>query len=280
MSETPTTGTDPVQRLLTVGKPDELRVQDWPDYPTTFGLSEDHVPALIAMAGDLALHAIEDDASPRAWAPTHAWRALGQLGAVSAIAPLLKLLVTDYEDQSVPGIDEDLADICGLIGPSAIPGLKAFIADPDTPPDCTGSAMEALTKIVERHPEERDPLAAYLTSLLAAEPEQAFEIQSWAVSSLIDLKGAESIGAIRAAFERDAIDITICGDLEDVEIDLGLREKRDTPPPDYEALMEEAWNDLEDGPTEPIRTEPKIGRNEPCPCGSGKKYKKCCLVAA
>jgi len=26
-----------------------------------------------------------------------------------------------------------------------------------------------------------------------------------------------------------------------------------------------------------IRTEPKIGRNDPCPCGSGKKYKKCCI---
>ncbi|MBT3359851.1 MAG: hypothetical protein HN403_09525 [Rhodospirillales bacterium] len=26
---------------------------------------------------------------------------------------------------------------------------------------------------------------------------------------------------------------------------------------------------------EPRRTE-KVGRNEPCPCGSGKKYKKCC----
>lgn len=25
-----------------------------------------------------------------------------------------------------------------------------------------------------------------------------------------------------------------------------------------------------------IRTEPKIGRNELCPCGSGKKYKRCC----
>jgi len=24
------------------------------------------------------------------------------------------------------------------------------------------------------------------------------------------------------------------------------------------------------------REEPKIGRNEPCSCGSGKKYKKCC----
>ena len=28
---------------------------------------------------------------------------------------------------------------------------------------------------------------------------------------------------------------------------------------------------------QPIKKEKKIGRNEPCPCGSGKKYKKCCL---
>ncbi|MGB1398058.1 MAG: SEC-C metal-binding domain-containing protein, partial [Planctomycetota bacterium] len=25
------------------------------------------------------------------------------------------------------------------------------------------------------------------------------------------------------------------------------------------------------------RAAAKIGRNDPCPCGSGKKYKKCCL---
>src|SRR5262249_28870577 len=24
--------------------------------------------------------------------------------------------------------------------------------------------------------------------------------------------------------------------------------------------------------------QPKVGRNDPCPCGSGKKYKKCCLA--
>jgi uncharacterized protein YecA (UPF0149 family) len=24
------------------------------------------------------------------------------------------------------------------------------------------------------------------------------------------------------------------------------------------------------------RRMPKVGRNEPCPCGSGKKFKKCC----
>ncbi len=26
-----------------------------------------------------------------------------------------------------------------------------------------------------------------------------------------------------------------------------------------------------------VREKPKVGRNDPCPCGSGKKYKKCCL---
>jgi SWIM/SEC-C metal-binding protein len=27
---------------------------------------------------------------------------------------------------------------------------------------------------------------------------------------------------------------------------------------------------------QPARAAPKIGRNDPCPCGSGKKSKKCC----
>ncbi len=34
-----------------------------------------------------------------------------------------------------------------------------------------------------------------------------------------------------------------------------------------------------DGPRQPRRVKPsdKIGRNDPCPCGSGKKYKNCCM---
>jgi preprotein translocase subunit SecA len=26
----------------------------------------------------------------------------------------------------------------------------------------------------------------------------------------------------------------------------------------------------------PVRAAPKVGRNDPCPCGSGKKFKHCC----
>jgi|GEM_PF-180248 len=52
-----------------------------------------------------------------------------------------------------------------------------------------------------------------------------------------------------------------------------------TPDPDVEKLLD-AWPKK---PMVPISSlsrgalRKKIGRNEPCPCGSGKKYKKCCL---
>ena len=51
------------------------------------------------------------------------------------------------------------------------------------------------------------------------------------------------------------------------------------------ASLEDAAINLVDGTVKPkegglnktvVKTEPKIGRNDPCPCGSGKKYKNCC----
>ncbi len=42
--------------------------------------------------------------------------------------------------------------------------------------------------------------------------------------------------------------------------------------------VDEEWF-FRDGHEVPVtvrRDQPKVGRNDPCPCGSGKKYKKCC----
>jgi hypothetical protein len=36
-------------------------------------------------------------------------------------------------------------------------------------------------------------------------------------------------------------------------------------------------NLLAPGPSAPIVGKKEAGRNDPCPCGSGKKYKKCCM---
>lgn len=40
---------------------------------------------------------------------------------------------------------------------------------------------------------------------------------------------------------------------------------------------EKVWEQSEQERKQPVIKEQKVGRNEPCPCGSGKKYKKCCL---
>ncbi len=40
--------------------------------------------------------------------------------------------------------------------------------------------------------------------------------------------------------------------------------------------LREFWRDRGLAPREPIRKTATPGRNDPCPCGSGKKYKKCC----
>ena len=47
---------------------------------------------------------------------------------------------------------------------------------------------------------------------------------------------------------------------------------------ELEAEKPEDTTDLERllNPQQPVTVEKKVGRNEPCPCGSGKKYKKCC----
>ncbi len=56
-------------------------------------------------------------------------------------------------------------------------------------------------------------------------------------------------------------------------------ERRENPKDEEEHREEEEPKDALDE-TETVIANPKIGRNDPCPCGSGKKYKKCCALAA
>jgi hypothetical protein len=41
-------------------------------------------------------------------------------------------------------------------------------------------------------------------------------------------------------------------------------------------IVSDAADDISKQKPKPKRTGPKVGRNDPCPCGSGKKYKNCC----
>ena len=46
----------------------------------------------------------------------------------------------------------------------------------------------------------------------------------------------------------------------------------------YVRALKTAWEEASTGKRKPVmRPGAKIGRNDPCPCGSGRKYKQCCM---
>lgn len=72
----------------------------------------------------------------------------------------------------------------------------------------------------------------------------------------------------------------LAGKLGQPEKEKNYQKQRDDFMKELEAAIEEADDDMFDEffemPMKPIVKEQKIYPNEPCPCGSGKKYKKCC----
>jgi hypothetical protein len=262
----------PVARLLTAGDAHIFNLIEWPNYPEQYALGNEHIPALIRMACDMALHTADHD-RPEIWAPVHAWRALAQLRAEEAIEPLLEFSKIDLDDDA---ICEEFATVFGMIGPGVISPIAAFLRDRSIAWMPASIASGGLTEVVRRHPECRNECVAILTGLLERAADMDPTANGFAISSLLDLAAVEAIDTIREAFRLNAIDISIAGDLEDVEIELGLRRRRHTTRPNYPFVSKQFVSGSHvSGDHGGVPA--KVGRNEPCPCGSGKKYKKCCL---
>src|SRR5436309_73583 len=114
----------PVDKLLTYGKPEPTNVENWPNYLES-GLGPEHIPGLLRMTADEELWKASQDA-PENWAPVHAWRALGQLRAVTALEPLLHLLEEKISDDWAM---DELPRVYALIGAAGIPIIEAYVAD-------------------------------------------------------------------------------------------------------------------------------------------------------
>ena len=272
----------PVSQLLTVG--DTRRFLEWPDYPTTYGLTLDHVPDLIRMMQDEGLNWADSDGD-EVWAPVHAWRTLGQLRAESAVDAIVDAFYA-IDDQYQEWQQEEFPVTLAMIGPVAIPTLKAYLADDENGLWSRIAASEALTMIGQQHPETRDECVAILANQLNHHRQQNPSQNAFLVSSLIDLKAVEAAGSMKSAFDADDVDLSVQGDWEEVQIVLGLLERRRTPRPEYGWIPDEhipfakmvrsgALGKLLGSSAESSDLWKNVGRNDPCPCGSGKKYKKC-----
>ena len=262
---------EPVSQLLALG---DIRGQrEWPDY-LALGLTSDHVPDLIRMVQDEDLHLAMSDTA-EVWAPVHAWRALALLQAEDAVKPLIGLFARIDEHQD-DWVAEDLPEALGVLGPAAILDLRDYLADASHGQWARVAASASLSKIGTRHPEARTECLAILAGQLEDFGHMDPTLNALVISSLIDLKAVEAASVIRRAFAAKRVDLSVEGDWEDVQISLGLLRERRTPRPrlNFSGLFDSSPSpDEQEQATR--KPDKKLGRNDPCWCGSGKKYKHC-----
>jgi hypothetical protein len=212
----------PVDRLLKLG-PEPARRRTWPDY-RTLGLEPRHVPALVRMATDPALHAAPD---AKAWAPVHAWRALGQLEAPEAAGPLLALLERELENAWVY---EEVPGVLGMIGPAALQGATLLLFDEARGEELRIAAAGVIANVAHEHPDRLAEAAAILAKQLEDWPHQGKLLNAYLVADLAGLRHADAAPVMEAAFAADAVDLSVLGDWEDVQVEMGLIPERTTPP--------------------------------------------------
>lgn len=214
---------------------------------------------------------------PRLFTRMHAVGVLGMLGeeARFAIEPLLVLL--NEEDDY---LREEMPFFYATMGPAAIPALAELISDPEADSNARNTAGDALVEIAEKHPETHDEVVRIVEKALSEEKEDIV-LNAFLIANLMDLGSVSSVPLIRQAFEDERVEEVVL-QMADVEEHFDL--PRTTPrkdvseypaPPDGEH-DEDEFDEDEEEIQAPYVAPVKVGRNDPCPCGSGKKYKKCC----
>lgn len=213
---------EPVARLLTLGETD---FGEWRTY-SGLGISAAHIPDLIGMAGDLRLEERDTD-DPAVYAPVHAWRALAELKAPQVMPVMIDRLDRCTRESWDDYVVEDFSQVASAVGRPALPFLFDYLRRPDRYGPNLWTAVDGTVAVARADPEVTGEVVAALRAHLEAWPTNAAEFNGGLISALVRLQDQEAMPLIRAAIEADAVDTMICGSLEHVEYDLGLR---DLPP--------------------------------------------------
>ena len=198
-------------------------------------------------------------------------------------------------------VTEGLGKILASVSGGDIGGMTGLVENENANEYVRAAAMKGLLTLCASGTLSRDEVMAYFSSLfhkLQRTPGFAWEELA---NSCADLCPIEVVEDLRQAYEADLVDPRFIA-WDDIEEALALGKERAMATLQsthayklvtdvheemswWHCFNEEQRSPVRDEfllPTEPdvvdpiYRTEPKVGRNEPCPCGSGKKYKKCC----
>jgi len=273
---------------------------------------EEITPELLCILEDAVDRAVELDAEGDYMAHLYAMFLLAQFRETRAYplvvrfaslpGDLLDSLCGDFITQDLGQV---LASVCG----GELEGIQSLIENAGSDEWARGAALGSLVTLVAAGQKSRDEMVSYFASLFRGRlVRQWSHVWDVLVSCSSDLYPAELLDDIERAYEDGLVDPRYIG-FDDVKRDLAMGKDQvlarlaDDP---HRRLVEDTvkemgwWACFRDvqprheknaGPAsataepQPIAassqiksTRPKTGRNEPCPCGSGKKYKKCCGV--
>jgi hypothetical protein len=217
-----------------------------------------------------ALYLLAKWREPRAFGPVLRWLSLPGDGAFD--------LTGDVPTQAG---DRILASVCG----GDRPEIRALVENRDANEYCRAKALQALAVLVAWGEMPREALVAYLGELIVEKLDRGPSHVWGAVACLVAELGLEQFrDLLRAPCADEWVDPFVI-DWEEIEQcsagGAAFEEYRRRHPPITDVAGETAWwgcyhHAAPAPPRTPHIAAPKVGRNDQCPCGSGKKYKKCC----
>lgn len=267
------------------------------------------VADLIAVLRDGILHTPDflksEDEDESSFFPFHAIHLLGELAATEALPAVLELLSLPAEAISFWLGDYSHSAQIAAICASDLPRVSAWLKLPGISSAGKGAMSSALTYLALSQPDTREEVIGIFGStlevMLTSQPSDNVldtPTITFIVGDLMDLRAVELRPLIERLWKKRYILRSIVGDLEAIlgEIESPLEtgksksadhsmiaryhafRNRGKETPQVSSSDIFGLSDREHGlpaPAEPPRVD--VGRNDPCPCGSGKKYKKCCI---
>lgn len=230
------------------------------------------------------------------------------------LAIKITILPDDWPDQLLGDtITEDFHRILASLYDGNLKALQSLIENPNVDHWSRNAALKTLLLLVKENIVERTWVVNYLKGLfhhpafieddeastclvnaacdiypeeLYTDIQDAFrrnKVDTWS----IDLKWVDEVIALgkEAALDRELYKnphMTLIDDvIENMKWWACFQEETHKPmlPMHHEANNDKlVWSNEPQVSITYRRDTPKMGGNEPCPCGSGKKYKKCCLM--
>jgi len=270
-------------------------------------------PELLRVLEEASVNHADFAAQESYMAHLYAMYLLAQFREPRAYSLLVKFVSADHKlvnlmlgDTITEALNRLLASTCH--GDSSL--LEGMIEDATLDEYIRCAALRALVILVTQKEKSRDDVMGYFKQLFNGKLEREFNLV-WAelVALSCDLYPEEVLTEIEQAFEDELIDPWF---IQFDSVEEAMADGKDRTLAKIEnncrySFIEDTVKEMESwaftpelkitptnplppsiitpAPTPvrtpvpaPVRTTAKVGRNEPCPCGSGKKYKRCCGV--